>query len=80
MKSLISTVFIILFLTPLYTQSLLRFVGTSGVGERIGSEYAEYWNNRVAIEQQTQDFLYNGTERTYASRLFSISYCPPPYR
>lgn len=65
MKAFLNTVFLSLFLSPVYTQSLLRFVGTSGVNERIGQEYTGYWNNRVAIEQQTQDFLYYGTERSY---------------
>ena len=63
MRYLLTTFICAFFLLVSPAQSLLRFVGTSAVTTRIGVTDAAFNANHVAIEQQTQDFMYNGHEK-----------------
>lgn len=59
------TIFICaLFIIISPAQTLLRFVGTNDVGKRIGLEDTKYYANRVAVEQQAEDFKYYGREKS----------------
>jgi Pregnancy-associated plasma protein-A/Secretion system C-terminal sorting domain len=66
MRLTISLFFACAFTANVHAQKqLLRYVGTDKSKERISKEFADFWKNRVDIEQQARGYQYYGKDQSW---------------